>query len=566
MTKLRNNRTGKKPYIQLIPTKIYDILPDLSELMNDIPGFHIDRLKQIVSTISVHIRKDENNTAPLMMNYLNKAVPQADKYVNNLLDLSILERHGSYQPGITAYKYGFSPEYQSVLTGIPLFNPWLENRIQKLSAEHFGKNHSQNDDLRNMSIATDCPEFIKTTFGHNIDSYNYAKSSATRIENKDFYSKVDDTGNRFHHNATNMQRDLRPLLRIRGQQVTEVDVKNCQPYLTTKIFTDPAKLAPFAKYRKLALILETLQVTQTEDVKKYISLVNNGVFYEYFRDEYSRMKSKSIDREEAKGMMLKILFARNSHRPRGRKEFEILFPEVARIFALIRGDEKGGKFRSYERFSILLQRVESHIINDLVCKRIKKEHPGVIALSIFDSIMTGIFTNHVEIVSAVMQEEFEKFVGYAPILKAKDENEKKPRAISLKKEREKEEKGEKGRGKGKEGNMILESLQLNDNKTVKEKISLAKNKKKAKTPLPEGTIGPKTQNSISLLYALGYTHENLDNGFIRILKVKGCNGKRVKEGCGIINRADLFSWLSDRHKILYIADMKHFERQYKDIE
>ncbi|MFH0756566.1 MAG: hypothetical protein V2B15_04695 [Bacteroidota bacterium] len=555
MSKITPKRPENK-YIQLIPTRLYEILPDLAEQMKSIPGFEVDRLKQLISIVAVHTRKDD--AAPLKMPYLTKIVPQANQYWDYLIRARIVERVGSYQPGITAYKYSFCPEIESKLTGIPLDNPKLERRIREQQKQTWKTNRiknkkypSQASQLGHLTIATGYTEAITLAYGDKEKSWNYAKAAATRILNGEIYYSVDDTSYRFHHNASNAPKVIRPFLRIHGPLV-EIDVKNCQPYLSTLILTDPAKAAPWAKDRKFSLILETLQVTQSEDVKRYISLVNNGQFYEYFRDEYNKIKGKAIDREEAKDMMLKIFFARNSHQPRGRKEFETLFEEVGRIFALVRGDETGNKFQSYKRFAILLQRIESHLINDVIIKkRINQEYPETVAVSIYDTISTGIQTNGIEIVSNIMVQEFEKFVGYAPRLSIKNYAEKKPRAFSIKKrEKEREKEGKEGGGE-KEDNMILEPLQQNDNQNIKVGRSAKKIKK---TVLPDGTIGPMTRDRLSLAAALGYIVRRVDSDLVHLQKKKVGNGHCTIQDLGHIKKNELFAWLSERHPLDFAND------------
>ncbi|MBN2480156.1 MAG: hypothetical protein JXB19_00315, partial [Bacteroidales bacterium] len=49
-----------------------------------------------------------------------------------------------------------------------------------------------------------------------------------------------------------------------------------------------------------------------------------------------------------------------------------------------------------------------------------RELPGVIAITIHDSIMTGILTNNVEAVRKIMIEELTKFVGFPPQIKIED--------------------------------------------------------------------------------------------------------------------------------------------------
>ena len=102
---------------------------------------------------------------------------------------------------------------------------------------------------------------------------------------------------------------------------------------------------------------------------------------------------------------------------RPRRFFMELFPEVHRIFSIVRGNEKGDKFKSYERFAILLQTVEAHIILKVILPRINIEHPEIIAVTIHDSIMTGIYTDHIQIVKNTMEQELQRLVGYKPTIK-----------------------------------------------------------------------------------------------------------------------------------------------------
>ena len=87
---------------------------------------------------------------------------------------------------------------------------------------------------------------------------------------------------------------------------------------------------------------------------------------------------------------------------------------VHRIFSKIRGSAKGDKFECFRRFAILLQTIESHLMLDIILKRIYKELPGTVAITIHDSIMTGILTNNVEEVIKIMNEELIRFVGFEP--------------------------------------------------------------------------------------------------------------------------------------------------------
>ena len=443
--------TGKK-YYQLIPEKVFQNLNTIEDLLRPgIKGYSIDNLKEVISIVSCHVRK-EGEPAQLQITYIKKLVPQGDKYLSGLIDLGIIERSGIAIKGQTSYKYNFSPEYQSRYLSFPLNNASLIRRIEK-AQESFRKEaaksirgHSEQATyLKQLTISDNFNEFIKTNYTEETDQYNSVMGSATRIINGEIVYSVDNTSGRFHSNITNMAKGLRPYLRIKGEPLANIDIKNSQPYLSTIILTDPGKVSNMTKNPAFAMLLQTLKYKDTEDAKKYIFLVASGQLYEFLMAEFSK-EGLHLTRTETKVQVLRILFARNrmprnpindtevfiskltEKEKRKREEFirdypkikkarQIFiksFPKVHRIFSKVRGHEKGDKFQNFKRFAILLQRIESFLMLNIILKRIYKELPGTIAVTVHDSIMTGVLTNNVEAVRKIITEELTLFVGIAP--------------------------------------------------------------------------------------------------------------------------------------------------------
>ena len=151
------------------------------------------------------------------------------------------------------------------------------------------------------------------------------------------------------------------------------------------------------------------------NVKFRSILISRLVFKGSFARQSSQFTKRPCSSHEKH--KTRKLFDKNIDNPRSRRVFAELFPEVHRIFSIVRGDERGDKFKSYKRFAILLQKIESHIILNIILKRINTDQPNIIAVTIHDSIMTSIYTDHVQIVYRIMEEELFKFVGYKPTLK-----------------------------------------------------------------------------------------------------------------------------------------------------
>ncbi len=413
-----------------MPEKILQELPVINELLRpEIKGYSPDYLKEVISIIACHVRKDEG-PAPLSMWHINKLVPQGQFYLTGLMNLGIVKRSGQFIPKANiCYQYDFAPEYQSKYLSFPLNNAKLILRIQKVwdelkkqDAKSIRGHSDQVKYLDKLTIDESFKEFLGSNYIIDTDQYNSVLASAMRIINKIPLAKIDNTSGRFHSNITNMAKGLRPYLRINNEPLANIDVKNSQPYLSTIILTYPSKVAWLTKNPAFALLLQTLKVSvNKEDVKNYISLVISGQLYEYLMQEYSK-EGLDLTRSETKVQVLRILFARN-RMPRdeiNRKARQIFidrFPTVHKIFSKVRGHEPGDKFQNFKRFAILLQRIESYLMLDVILKRIYKELPGTIAVTIHDSIMTGILTNNLDAVQKIMIDEFTFFVGFPPKIK-----------------------------------------------------------------------------------------------------------------------------------------------------
>jgi hypothetical protein len=461
---------GQQKYYQLIPANLLEVIPVLNGLLCDIPGYSESNLKQLISTIAFHIRKDENS-APLKMTYLKKVVPQAGKYISALIDLGIIERLGSYRVGVTAYKYRFTEE--SEYKKIPAEDPKLIRRIQKLNIELKRRNSKkyaeQNKWIRQVNMLPGWEDAINNSYvSTDTGKINYAISAATRILNGDIYVTVDTTSNRIHTNLTNFPKVLLNHVTIAGSNLFSIDVKNSQPFISGQILLNPSKFARFAKGTELSLILQSLQVVNSEDVKRYVSLVKNGRIYEEMITQFSS-RGMTFTRDQVKKQMLKILFDKNIHKGKHRKIFAETFPEVDRVFNILRGDSASpNRFKNYKRFAILLQTIEAYILNDRIVKTISEKYPETIVATKYDSIFTGILTNDIKKVEKILKAEYEQFFGTIPKL------EKSPHKNKVKEEGNKEEKEGKGEGGEYYSNTVPEPLQLIEYYRIKGGRSLLK--------------------------------------------------------------------------------------------
>lgn len=425
-----------KSYYTLIPEKVYADIDRLDESFKQlsIHGYKLSNLMEIISIVACHTRKDVK-TSQLQMTYINKLVPSGQHYMKGLLELGIIERSDFYTPGSASFQYRFSDDYQSKYLSFPLKDNKLIYRIENAQAGLRKKTSGsirgvseQTKYLKQLSIDPGYYSFIEATYTDDVERFNAYQASATRIINQDFFYSVDSTSGRFHSNLSNMPKDLRPFARIQGESLVNLDIKNSQPYLSTKILTDPGSIAFLAKDPALAMLLKELKVPHKQDIENYISLAVSGQIYEFMMQKCLD-EGIELSRDQAKTHMLRILFARN-RMPKDelnrnvRQIFINNFPSVQQLFSRVRGHIKGDKFRGFQRFAILLQTIESYLILSVILKRIYKELPGTIAVTVHDSIMTGILTNKVDEVKGIMVDELTRFVGYEPIISVEKYSEK----------------------------------------------------------------------------------------------------------------------------------------------
>jgi len=326
--------------------------------------------------------------------------------------IGLIRRIGKYVPGEVSYQYSFTPEYISRYKYFLVSDMYLVRRIIKINLKRYNTHRypGQAGYIRKLTITPEAFDLISNV--DTIEKYNAALSSILKIQQRDIFYSVDKTSGRFHSNLTNLPESLRQFIRINGKQLSNIDIKNSQPYLSTILLTNPCKISSFAKSKKLSVLLLSMKMIESMDVTMFVYLTIKGKLYEYLMQI-----GFAQDRKEAKRQLFIIMFGPVSYWSKQHEIFEKWFPEVHERFSIIKGHVMGNKFESYKRLAILLQTVEAHLVLDIILPNIYKKHPGTIAVTIHDSIMTSVLTNDVEAVVCIMNEELKKFIGFPPTLK-----------------------------------------------------------------------------------------------------------------------------------------------------
>jgi len=288
--------------------------------------------------------------------------------------------------------------------------------------------------------------------------------SAQRLKCKDYNLMLDDNVYRLHTNLTNMPSRIRNAITYDGQKLYSLDIKNSQPYISTVLlsrdfwieqknepntpntlsisFREPQSLREPQSRKSLSfnnindinnrilnishikihsndnyiMLGEIPQSLIDNEFQHYIDLVVSGKLYEFLEQAFQKELGIHLkDRKEVKAAVFQVLFTANQFKGQAeaapKRVFEKMFKEVYDVFAKIKSKDKTLLPR-------LLQSIESHLMINVIAKRIAEEYPNAPIYTIHDSITTT--EEYVDVVEQIMKEELSKAIGHPPKI-AKEE-------------------------------------------------------------------------------------------------------------------------------------------------
>ena len=274
--------------------------------------------------------------------------------------------------------------------------------------------------------------------------YNAVTQNINEIKIHHYKAKIDANVHRLSSVLTNIQSEYRNYMTYDGQELVAIDIKNSQPYLLCLLLNKEFwmensalpininNLSPNIQrlYKTPPEILSTIQgffeLVNITEFQEYINLVASGMLYEIIIEIAKQIrKSTKLNRKKAKKNLLTFFYSANKDDIEGvsrrtyiiEKVFREKFPTIMRLIRLIKNNYEGTAINNtYNRFSRLLQSVESEIVLNRCCKRIWDEgHHKVPIFTIHDSIATTY--EYQDYVKRIMEDELTKAVGVKPTLK-----------------------------------------------------------------------------------------------------------------------------------------------------
>ena len=219
-------------------------------------------------------------------------------------------------------------------------------------------------------------ESLKREYDNGFISYsNYIRNrmSIETIQNKDIFWNFDSYG-RMHTNFTVLKKAIRNnYLTINGEELTELDIKNSQPFFLAKFLAE--------------------HMQPNMELDSFIDSVKNNKFYNTIQDE-------SMTRKEVKGFVFKVFFGKN-FLDKDNQKFRKVWPTIWNWI-------KEYKQNNHQHAALAwqLQRMESDLIFNQVCTEIKKADQSIKLFTVHDSIFFP--KNKLEIVKPIFDAAIQK--------------------------------------------------------------------------------------------------------------------------------------------------------------
>lgn len=435
-----------------------------------IDGFNIDHLLYLLNLVSEIAALDKrlelkSDFVPIRAATVQRIIKNYIQYFRYLVSAGVLESDGHYLPGQKCKGYRFTRKYKGRLCTVELADKKLLKKLKPISVplstqrkyghllKWFGPGLTIRYELALDYLSEDLERKTKyyglrdwdrgrTRLKNPVAQYNHSRVAVEKVHAAAFRISFDNKGGRLHSILSNLKSSLRNCLLYNGLEMVSIDICNSQPYLILLLLDinfwqqDPSynrlhinqlcnssksnNKHSLANYSSIFLsvpsyimISEIKEMQARSGFETYKDIVRNGQFYEHMEGLVcKKMGTSKLGRKHVKAMLFQVLFTSNRYIGQADAEpkriFKDLFPDVFKLLSIMK---KQGK----ELLPILLQRIESHLVLEVITKRIAKETPHLPLFTIHDSIITT--AGNEKYVRRIMLEELERAVGVSPVLR-----------------------------------------------------------------------------------------------------------------------------------------------------
>ena len=190
------------------------------------------------------------------------------------------------------------------------------------------------------------------------------------------YAHINNTNYRLDTTITNLPNIYIPYLRLEGEELINIDIKNSQMWILSLLITQTHNLKEEENPRlhNVREFSKVVEFIEPEEKNSFFELAGRGQLYEWIQAK-SNLPTRSI----AKKSCFQVLFSSQNFRGGVVRAFRKAFPSLFRAISLFKSRQ------GYKSFPILLQRLESTIVVGKVLPELFKR--GINTLTKHDSFL-----------------------------------------------------------------------------------------------------------------------------------------------------------------------------------
>lgn len=342
-------------------------------------------------------------------------------------DDPIIEVKRNYKVGESTKQYRLNPKHRNSAPAVFEFPEQDYGTNLPFLDSQFTRNHLSLDQrvyeyLFNMYSEIDS---LPLTENQRVLFRNYIGRALNIIDDIDngylqYYRSRKNL--RYNSPITILNKVVRPFLLCNGRPLVSIDIKAAQPYILASILNDEFLTSREEGYNVRtiyprvpgAILFPPFLVGKEAEIERFKQSPFDQDFYSYvLRNELGREPAEE-EREVLKKKTMQFLFF-NKSAARDKGEllyFRRQFPRIDNIitqFLNIIGSK---------RFSYLLQRTESYLVLEKVCKEFHHRHPEAPIFTIHDSVMTT--AEYSDDLNQLMYDTLLSITGIVPGLKMEE--------------------------------------------------------------------------------------------------------------------------------------------------
>lgn len=197
------------------------------------------------------------------------------------------------------------------------------------------------------------------------------------IKDGDIFFEIGPNSGRLYTTITNIKRELRPLIKWNGKQLTYTDIANSQPLLLSSLLiTITQQHNNNQPTHYTTLLFDEVRVIQ--------KLCEDGQFYEPILEYVNKRRKRKIDRNLLKKQALQVFSAKT------RDESTCIYTEYfnkhyPHMMEFIRAYKAKNGYKSIIN---QLQTMEADLIIHQICSELMVEHPHIPLFTVHDAIGT----------------------------------------------------------------------------------------------------------------------------------------------------------------------------------